>query len=126
MKSHKASYIRHKLNTPFFVRESSIRYTFGALEWLLYCVSPLKNLMLSHVSWNHLILYLLVRLLSHLHCAIECPFSAGGFSHVSSNHLTQRTSCHTLSPKTILTYVVLSFFFNSHVPGKFMPDFLHI
>ena len=36
--------ILYKLNTPFFARESSIRYTFGALELLLSCVSPLKNL----------------------------------------------------------------------------------
>ena len=33
----------YKLNTPFFARGSSIRYTFGALEWLLSFVSPFNE-----------------------------------------------------------------------------------
>ena len=38
----------NKLNTPFFARGSSIRYTFGALEWLLSFVIPFNE---SKVAW---------------------------------------------------------------------------
>ena len=36
-------FIKYKLNTPFFARESSFRYTFGALEWLLSLVGAFNE-----------------------------------------------------------------------------------
>ena len=62
MQTRYGPFIDYKLNTPFFARESSIRYTFGALELLLSCVSPLKNLkvgclMFLGVIWSFIFLW---------------------------------------------------------------------